>query len=91
MRLTLTEVQARRVLQALEWAENPDYPDSDPDNLAYRRIENKIRKGLGEKIVAPETTKARKARQELEEAWQHSKISQQEYVAKMVELGGGRA
>ena len=46
MKLTLTNNQARAVLEALEWAENPDYPDSDPINAVYRRIENKIRKEL---------------------------------------------
>lgn len=48
MKLTLTERQACLVLKALEWAENPDYGDDDPDNAACIRIENKIRKQLGE-------------------------------------------
>lgn len=49
MKLILTDNQARLVLQALEWAENDDYPDTDPHNACYIRIENKIRKALGEK------------------------------------------
>lgn len=47
MKLILTDRQARLVLEALEWAENPDYGDYDPANAAYIRIENKIRKELG--------------------------------------------
>ena len=46
MKLILTERQARLVLKALEWAENPDYGNDDPDNAAYIRIEDKIQKQL---------------------------------------------
>lgn len=48
MRITLTKRQARLAIQALYWAQNEDYPDSDPDNMAYQRIIDKLEKELGE-------------------------------------------
>lgn len=60
MKLILTEHQARLVLEALEWAENPDYGDCDPANAAYIRIENKIRKQLGMEQQKQETMTQRK-------------------------------
>ena len=55
MKLILTRAQAEVVLEALSWAENPDFPDSDPINAKYIRIENKIRKALGEEEYKPLT------------------------------------
>ena len=47
MKITLTKNQVYLIIEALEWAENPDYPDSDPINAKYIRIENKLHKALG--------------------------------------------
>lgn len=66
MKLILTERQARMVLEALEWAENPDYDDYDPANAAYIRIENKILKELGRKPIKQETMKQRETRENAE-------------------------
>lgn len=48
MKVILTERQARMIIRACEWAENDSYPDYDLINAAYIRIENKLRKELGE-------------------------------------------
>lgn len=48
MKITLTESQARAIIQACEGAQNWDYPDTDPLNAKYIRIANKLRKELGE-------------------------------------------
>ena len=48
MKVTLTKTQARAIIQACEQAENWDYPDTDPLNARYIRIENKLKKELGE-------------------------------------------
>lgn len=48
MKVSLTEAQAQMVVTALEWAQNPDFPDSDPINKIYQRIINKINKRLKE-------------------------------------------
>lgn len=46
MKLILTDAQAQMVIQALEWAQNDDYPSYDPFNMAYQRVIDKIRKEL---------------------------------------------
>lgn len=46
MKLILTEAQAYLVKNALEWAQNPDFPESDEINLKYQRIIDKIEKEL---------------------------------------------
>ncbi len=46
MKIVLTDRQARLAIQALEWAQNPDFPDSDPFNLSYQRIIDKLENGL---------------------------------------------
>lgn len=46
MKIVLTTHQAIMVVEALEWAQNPDFPDSDPYNQQYQRIINKIREEL---------------------------------------------
>ena len=53
MKLILTRDQAESLLDALEWAQNDDYPDYDPINAKYIRIQNKILKALGEKEYVP--------------------------------------
>lgn len=40
----LTEDQVKGVVQALEWAQNDDYPMSDKYNAFYQRIINKLAK-----------------------------------------------
>jgi hypothetical protein len=49
VRITLTDRQARYVLEACEWAENEDFPRTDSINACYIRIENKIKKALASK------------------------------------------
>lgn len=51
MKLVLTESQACLVVGALEWAQDPNYPVSDPINKGYQRIIDKINKQLKEKRV----------------------------------------
>ena len=53
MKLILTRDQAESVLEALEWAQNDDYPDYDPINAKYIRIQNKILKALGKQEYVP--------------------------------------
>ena len=42
MKIILTNEQARLTIEALHWAQNDDFPDSDPFNRKYQRIINKI-------------------------------------------------
>lgn len=85
MKLILTERQARAVLQALEWAENPDYSDSDSWNAVYIRIEKKIKRLLGEET--PEPTRAeRVAENRLKRQFENGKISQAEFLAEWEKL-----
>lgn len=65
MKITLTKNQAYLVIEALEWAENPDYPESDPINAKYRRIENKLHKALGEAEDKPLNVKQEKQLQKI--------------------------
>lgn len=44
MKLILTKSQACLVKEALMWAQNPDFPESDPINQKYQRIIDKIEK-----------------------------------------------
>lgn len=81
MKLILTERQARAVLQALEWAENPDYSDSDSGNAVYIRIEKKIRRLLGEERNEP-TRAERVAENRLERRFKNGDISQAEFMAE---------
>lgn len=46
VKIILTKHQAALTIQALEWAINPDFSDSDEFNQAYYRIINKLKKGL---------------------------------------------
>lgn len=46
MKITLTAEQVRLVLNAVEWAYNPDFPPSDSLNLKLTRIENKLKSAL---------------------------------------------
>lgn len=48
MKVCLTESQAYMVINALEWAQNPDFPESDPINKSYQRIIDKLNKRLKE-------------------------------------------
>ena len=48
MKVTLTDNQARAIIQACDWAINPDYPKSDSTNACYIRIIEKLERGLGE-------------------------------------------
>ena len=63
MKLILTTSQANLVLTALEWAEDPN--GSYTDNAHWIRIENKIRKALGEQAIKPTTKEERKDWKEL--------------------------
>lgn len=51
MKITITNSQADTLLQALEWAVNPDFPDTDPTNAKYIRLENKIRREMNLPLV----------------------------------------
>lgn len=65
MKITVTKSQAYMILEALEWAQNPDFPDYDPLNAKYIRIENRIRKALGEEEYVPLNAKQEKRIKEL--------------------------
>ena len=85
MKLTLTRAQAEAVLQALEWAENPGYPDSDPSNAKYIRIENKIRKALGEEEYKPLTKTEEKKIKEVMNDFSMTQVEQIEWHQKFME------
>lgn len=46
MKIVLTNEQARLTIEALQWAQNDDFPDSDPFNRKYQRIINKLEQAL---------------------------------------------
>lgn len=48
MKIVLTEAQACFVIQALEWAKNPDFPQNDSYNMMFQRIIDKIKKAREE-------------------------------------------
>ena len=48
MKITLTKGQAYNVIQALEWAKNDDFGESDSINRMWQRIIDKIEKELEE-------------------------------------------
>ena len=75
------------MLQALEWAENPD--SSDTENAGYIRIENKIRKELGKSERKLRTREQAKAERELGKRWERGEMSQAEYMAELGKIYGG--
>lgn len=46
MKITITESQAWDIMDALEWAINPEFGKSDKYNRRYQRIIDKIKKEL---------------------------------------------
>lgn len=46
MKIILTEAQGYIVIDALEWAQNPEFGVSDPYNKMYQRVIDKIRKEI---------------------------------------------
>lgn len=49
MKIILTDLQALFIIDACKWAQNDDFPPSDPINKRYQRIIDKLNKKLNGK------------------------------------------